>query len=175
MVIINEMLLDISIILILLVIVVQDWKDRAVYWFIFPILAALAILRAYLLLALDETLLTDWFISFSFLSFNTIILLLYISIKNKRFVNITAYIGLGDLLFFITLIFFGTFMHFILFYTCSLAASLVIWLCVKKYAKEEHVPLAGLQALCLVIVWTFISLTQYNTFQDERLLAFLFN
>ena len=169
------MLLEISIIFLLFTIVIQDWKDRAVYWFIFPILACTGILKASVSPGLDQYLISNWLISLSFLTINTVILIFYLSIKNKKFVNITTYIGLGDLLFFITLIFFGTFIHFILFYTGSLAVSLIIWLTVKKYAKHEHIPLAGLQALCLIFVWICILITKYDTYQDERLLKFLFN
>lgn len=170
------MLIDLFIVILLVCIFIQDWKDRAVYWFIFPLLAVSGIIKAHLSGSLHGALYAEWLMSFAFLVMNTLFLLFYIKIKKKSgFSQLSQYIGLGDLLFFVTLVFFGTFLHFIVFYTGSLAGALILWLILKKYSRYEHVPLAGLQALCMLPIWMYIAITKLNPYQDDQLLQIVFN
>jgi hypothetical protein len=135
---------------VLIIIFVQDIRERSVYWVLFPVL---------LLLFLGLQLLggNAWaeigqkvFINIMFLVIQFLIVTAYFSLKNKRWLNITVgFLGWGDVLFLLTLCFYLSVLNFLFFYITSLILVLVIWLLWQALSNQSNkeVPLAGLQAI----------------------------
>ncbi|MFI5137045.1 MAG: hypothetical protein ACHQIM_04405 [Sphingobacteriales bacterium] len=145
---------EIVIIGVLLLIFIQDIRRRSVYWVLFPILAGVFIL----LHIVQHHLFTDvWqavLINSAFLIIQFLVVLVYFSIKNKHWVNITeGLLGWGDILLLLSLAFYLSALNFLLFYISSLIVSLLIWLFWQLLSKEKnkHIPLAGFQSLIFTV------------------------
>ncbi|TXK78960.1 hypothetical protein FT986_03590 [Mesonia sp. K4-1] len=129
---------------VLLYIFLQDFKDREVYWFLFPIVGILTgflhfneVLREVFLLTLIYNIL---FVLFIFM-----LTLLYIKLKLKE--KFSHVFGYGDLLFFIAITFsFSTF-SFIVLFVMSLIFSLSLHIILKNKSSHSSVPLAGYMSL----------------------------
>ena len=81
------------------------------------------------------------------------ILIVYMSLKNKKIINpFTNYFGLGDLLFFIAVTPLFLTYNYILFFIISMIFSIVLQLLFKKVMKDNTVPLAGFSALLLLLI-----------------------
>lgn len=82
-----------------------------------------------------------------------IILVVYMSLKNKKFLNPFAhYFGLGDLLFFIGVTPLFLTYKYILFFILSMVFSIILYLGFQKTMKEKTIPLAGFSALLLLMI-----------------------
>lgn len=152
------MLLTTTILLtvILLFILVQDIKYRAIHYILPLALFVVALSRfIYLKQNFKELLMTLGFLFLVLLG-----LFIYFSIKSKKIINpINSAIGLGDLIFFIAIIplFYST--TYILFFITGMLFSAVCHLLFNK-RKELHVPLAGYLSLYLLV---FILLNKGTT------------
>lgn len=81
------------------------------------------------------------------------LLVLYMSIKNKAYINpFQHYFGLGDLLFFLAITPLFLTENYILFFVFSMIFSVVMQLIFQKIMKIQTVPLAGFSAVFLVVV-----------------------
>ncbi|NHN27998.1 hypothetical protein FIA58_020150 [Flavobacterium jejuense] len=81
------------------------------------------------------------------------LLTLYMSLKNKGFLNpFQNYFGLGDLLFYIAITPLFLLYNYVLFFITSLLFSIVMQFVLLKWIKKDSVPLAGLSALLLLFV-----------------------
>ncbi|MDB5008365.1 MAG: hypothetical protein JWP45_2758 [Mucilaginibacter sp.] len=143
------LLLKITILIILLLLFIQDISSRSVYWFLFPVLIiCLVIVRAQ-----SQSLTELWqpvLINIGFVTLQLVILTLYFSFKNKRWVNITdQLLGIGDVLFLLSIAFYLSALNYLFFYITSLVAVLSFWLVFQSLTekKSDHIPLAGLQGL----------------------------
>jgi len=147
---IDVLVLQILILTILVIIFLQDMADRSVYWFLFVILT---ILLAGLHLMLIRGMVELWR-SFSFnlgfLLLQMALLTAYFSLKQKKLVNITSeLLGLGDVLFLLSIIFYLSVLNFLFFYIASLVCVLLVWIFGQIITKKKNtqIPLAGLQAI----------------------------
>ncbi|OWK68717.1 hypothetical protein [Pedobacter sp. AJM] len=132
----------------------QDFRYRGIYWWMFPLLAMLLIGCVLQWISL-EVMVCSVIKSCVFLTVQLVILTAYLSLKQKRLVNIlTGFFGLGDLLFLIVLSTRLSFLNYVVFYMASLM--LVIGctaVFIKKSAGQTHkIPLAGYQAIFLMLV-----------------------
>ncbi len=169
--------IQIIIVFILLCITWQDFKDRMVYWIMFPIVSALFFL--------SNIMTTSLAVIIPIILFNLIftciqigLVTLYFSLKAKQFINITTnYLGWGDLLFLFSLCFLFSPANFIAFYLISLIATLLreVVLNFILNKKVHTIPLAGIQSFLVSVIFCI------NTFcwcipltSDETLLNFLF-
>lgn len=135
---------------------VQDILSRAVYWIFFPALAALFMI----LFAIQHHSLNNFWlpatINVSFLLIQLLAVSLWFSIKERHWVNITGeLLGWGDVLFLICTACCFSPLNFFVFYIGSLLLVLLIWLVGKSFwfRNSPHIPLAGLQALILLLVF----------------------
>lgn len=81
------------------------------------------------------------------------LLVFYMSIKNKTFMNpFQHYFGLGDLLFFLAITPLFLTENYILFFVFSMLFSVIMQLIFQKIMKIQTVPLAGFSAIFLVLV-----------------------
>ena len=102
-----------------------------------------------------------------------LLLTIYFSMKNKKWVNITKdYLGWGDILFLLTVAFFLSPMNYLFFYVGSLLVVLLFtMLALVRNGTRYKIPLAGLQALLFaglpLIDW---NLSTFSLQSDEWLL-----
>lgn len=143
-----EKILTIILLAILLLIAIQDFKYRAIHIVVVigVFLASMAVL---------------WTEKGNLINFETIIytlvvfslLWLYLSIKNKGFINpFIKYIGLGDFLFLLAITPLFSLFSFIVFFVTGICLAAVLSILLKKYIQKNTIPLAGILAVYLVII-----------------------
>lgn len=81
------------------------------------------------------------------------LLTLYMSLKNKKFLNpFQNYFGLGDLFFYMAITPFFVIKNYIIFFIFSMIFAIVLQLGFKKRIGKESIPLAGFSSLLLIFV-----------------------
>ena len=156
------LLLNLLLIVVLLFIFFQDFKEQRVYWFLFPIVGFLFGLIHYRMVGK-----INFFIAITsnlVLIFSVLfVLFLYSKLKLKmNFMN--GSFGLGDIFFFIAIGFSFPTLNFIVLFVFSIFFSLAIFLFSKEKYNFRTVPLAGLMSLffaiilCVSILFNFPSL-----------------
>ena len=130
----------------------QDYKERQVYWFLFPIIAFLCGFLFY-----KNTLPKLFFYSFAmnivFLLSLVLIVFLYSKLKLKT--HLLNTIGLGDLLLFLAVSVSFSTITFIILFIGALIFSLVLHLILSKNQKVITVPLAGYMSLFFLMSYLF--------------------
>ena len=171
------LLTKIAILILLVIVFVQDMRSRSVYWVLFPCLVFLFVLIKLLEHRPFADALQPTLINLAFLAVQFLVLSVYFSIKNARWVNITAgMVGLGDILFLVAVAFYVSFLNFLLFYVFSLVGVLLVWLIWQGLSslKGKHIPLAGLQALFLgLFLTTDWWISPFNSTSDNWLISFM--
>lgn len=145
---------NISVIVLLLAITFQDFKQRQISWFLIPLLFIALVIKSLSIINLKE-LAQYTAINFSFIAIQLLLLTLYMSIKNKKFTNIIdSYLGLGDILFFVTICACFSPINFIVFYLVSIIFTLIGFVFYRAIykSKETEIPLAGSMSFLLVVV-----------------------
>lgn len=159
-------------ILILMGMGIQDFKFRAISWYLFPLLVAA-------LLVMNRSFsLNDCFINFGFIALVFVLLTGWFSIKEGSMVNLTErHLGIGDILFLLCLAFFFSPINFFLFYLCSLLLIAVGTGLYLLIAKPENftIPLAGLQAFVFIALLTAGWIMNIDIGKADFLPNFLFN
>jgi len=158
----------------LILIAVQDLGKRSVSWPLFPLLAASGLALQWQLSYPLKEILTFSFINIIFLGIQFLFVRGYFRITRGPSKMLDELLGWGDVLFLVCAAFFLPVINFVAFYVISLLLVLVSWL-IYRYvsgAKDKQVPLAGLQALVLMLFlcgnWLFNAYDVYN----EQLLNF---
>lgn len=154
----------IALLLILGLIFVQDWKDRAVHWWLFPILLGLSFIQ----FEQKNTNPADLLTSFIFLVMVLLLLIAYISLRRQKWVNIFKNdFGWGDVLFLLAVIPLFSHKSYILFFISGMFFSLLIHLLLLR-RKKSTVPLAGYLALYV----TFLKGLELTGFQLNHHILF---
>lgn len=84
-------------------------------------------------------------------SFSTLII--YMSIKTKKYINpFKNYFGLGDLLFYIAVSPLFILKNYIVFFVSSMLFAIGIQYVFKKNIAQDSVPLAGLSAILMIFI-----------------------
>lgn len=134
----------------LLVVFYQDWKFRTIH-ILLPLL--IFVLSLYILRHEIQVLFKVIIYNSVFFLFTLSILTIYMSIKNKGFLNpFQNYFGLGDLLFYLAITPLFLLQNYVLFFILSMIFAITVQLGLKKIMKHNTVPLAGFSALFLFIV-----------------------
>lgn len=158
----------------LLVIAYQDFRWRAIHWITLPVLFILLIIKATGASSLKDIIFNFALIA-GFLLLQLLVLTLYFSVKERRPVNIIdKYLGLGDVLFFVTIAAGFSFLNYILFYIASFVIIIlisVILLAMRRPLKS--IPLAGGMALCFLSFLALERFTGISLFYNEQLLLSL--
>src|ERR1700722_15213210 len=157
-------------ILVLLLIARQDLADRSVSWFLFPLLAALGAGLCWMELRSASTLVLNILINAVFLALQFGLLKCWFRWRTGKVAFIDHAIGKGDLFFLLASCCFFSPANFILFYLLSLLFSLLLHLTLGKwpvvYGKHGNVPLAGLQAACLLLTLAIFAVKGIPTTVD---------
>lgn len=147
--------------LILLFVFFQDWKYRRIHVLLLVAIFLLSVYITHTMPLLVKNILFNGVFFLITLS----VLVLYMSIKNKQFLNpFDHYFGLGDLLFYIAVTPLFILPNFILFFILSMVFALVLQVVFKKLIHENTVPLAGFSALFLFIILIKDYLSVYQKF-----------
>lgn len=134
----------------LIAVFIQDWKYRRIH-IVLPILIfSLSII----LISLKSIVLIKIIIlNIVFFLITLSILMIYMSVKSKKFLNpFQHYFGLGDLLFYVAISPLFLLKNYILFFILSLLFAILMQFGLKKIIKEKTVPLAGFSSLFLFII-----------------------
>ncbi len=132
-------------------IAVQDFKERAVVWFLFPLLGILMCSMHLLQSNVRQLLL---FAGANVLLITGILLILFLHttyILRRKFINVS--LGVGDILFFYAFALGFPTMTFIILFVGSVLFSLVLFVFLKRIHEVQTVPLAGLMSLFLMAVF----------------------
>ena len=150
-------------------VVFQDFKHRAISWFLIPLLFIGFV--AYALLSIDVYELLTYFSINSYIVLSCLLgVTAIISFKEKKFTNILKnHLGLGDALFFLVLTVVFSPLNFLAFYVGSIFISCLIYLSILLLNKNKQstFPLAGGMSLMLmVIIITTQFIPSLNFYQD---------
>lgn len=138
----------------------QDYKDRNVYWFLYPIMGILAGLLQWQITPLSSFLANS---GFNLLFVCTLLLFcyLYTRIKLKK-PFLQSVLGLGDVLFFISITFSFSIVSFWVLFVFSLIFSLVLHWVLQHKQTEKTVPLAGYMALFFAVIYSISFCCNFN-------------
>ena len=120
----------------------QDFKDRAISWYL-PVLIFLVGLIGALL---NETFIwQDYLASLSFIILQIAGLYVYLAIKKKEIkINLTGdFLGWGDLLFFVAIIPYFGFKEYAVLLIAGMIMSLLAQKIVQLFYRSDSIPLAG--------------------------------
>jgi hypothetical protein len=144
-----SILINLSTLLTLAVMSIQDFKYRAISWYAFPLLAL------FLLLANPAFSWTETAMNIVFIGVNYTLATVLISLKYRRMINLMKeHIGLGDVLMLLCVAVYFPTLIFFLFYLSSLiliAIGTGIYMVWHK-PQQYTVPLAGLQSAMLLVL-----------------------
>ena len=137
--------------LILCAVVYQDFRYRGIYWIVFPFLLVVCCMSRFLMSPFEFWL--DAVINCAFILLQIGLLHVYFFIKQRQIVKITnTYLGLGDILFLLSISPLFSLTSYIVFYIISLFATLIASLVYISVAKKQLlIPLAGFQAIVLLV------------------------
>ena len=168
--------LDILTVLLLLVIIVQDFRYREISWVLLPLLfltfGSKAVLSQSLLEAGIMSLKNLGFLAIQFLALFT-----FYFIKERKSVSLINYkIGLGDVLFFIAICPAFSLLNFLFYYLIGIFSTLAGYLIFRLFNKSSssEVPLAG----CLSFIMMLFIFLQYlnnnfDMYNDDLITGFL--
>lgn len=146
-----KILIDFVIIVLLSLIIYQDFKQRAIYWFLPPLLCIFLVIRSLLFMPYYE-LFNSFLFNAGFIVLQLLLLSVWMSIKNKRFVNIVdSYLGLGDILFFFAIAAAFSPFQFVLFYVAGIFFTLLMAIVSRlKSTMNPQIPLAGAMSIFMI-------------------------
>jgi len=150
------LIVRVLIIAVLSIIFVQDLLSRSVQWILFLCLFSCLLILRVMEHATIKEISASLGINFAFLAMQLLAVTIYFSIKNKGWINITkALLGWGDILFLLCLTVCFSILNYLFFYILSLLASLIIWIILRSLnlIKDRHIPLAGFQAMLLILLF----------------------
>lgn len=129
----------------------QDFKERKVFLFVFPILAVLLFTIFYLQTAVVQVLYYSLLLNLIVVAILVLMsFLITRTLLKKRFLDHS--LGMGDILFFACIALGFPSITFIVLFSCSLIFSFFLFLAIKKQRAMDTVPLAGLMSIFFIVV-----------------------
>jgi len=167
---------DIPAIILLLIIIVQDFRHRKISWVLLPLLFLAFASKAVLSQGFTEAGIIS-LKNLGFLGIQFLALFTFYFIKERKSVSLINYkIGLGDVLFFIAICPAMSLLNFLFYYLIGIISTLVGHLVFRFFTKNSssEVPLAG----CLSFIMMLFIFLQYlnnnfDMYNDEFLIEFL--
>lgn len=160
-----ELLILISLFFLNILVFIQDYKFRAVSWYLFALTFIVNVIYGFTLydnfsMIIRNIVFNCGISLIIFIAIYFYALIRFKVISPRRFFN--SYLGLGDLLYIITLTPVFSAEHFVFFLTLAFAASIFIYLVTLAFKRQEQtVPLAGNMSLCF-ISFIIITLIPFN-------------
>lgn len=154
----------------------QDFKYRAIHWFLFLTLSAILIIDGVNSKPLNQYCLDVTF-NIIIIIIQFVILLLFYSLRGRKFSSIiNRLIGTGDIIFILILSLAYPWESFLFLYLAALIFSVIIWLIVKNlfHVHDDLIPFAGLMAVfCLIIFSTELFFPGFNRYNNGFLTLLL--
>lgn len=150
-------------------IALEDLKWRMVHlWWYLALSVGLIGLSITSKGTMDTLYIVIWNIGFILLLL--LILTVYLSLKDRKPVfPFDRYLGWGDVLFFVCVALYFDLATYILFMILSLIVALILTPLIYWWqGKEKHVPLAGIQAVCLML---YLPATHFKLFHLPTLMS----
>ena len=167
-------LINFCLLLLLTIIVLQDFKHRLISWPLIPLLFLCFLAQGLIKSPIPELFRYTLF-NLTFIFLQLLVLTLYISIKQKKIVNIiNSYLGLGDILFFAVITIAFSPINFILFYLAGLIFTLIsyrIYIAIHTAGSKE-IPLAGTMSAAMILIILTDCWAPGNHFYDDTLLTY---
>lgn len=153
--------------IILLFILIQDLKYRAIH-FLLPVMLFIVAIINFIKIGTNYK---EVFFSYIYLVVCFIFSYFYLVIKNRKWINpFKSIIGIGDVVYFLAIIPFFKTQSFVIYFISSLIFSMLGYFMLRFLNnKVSTIPLAGFSGLFLIIL-IFLSLFfQKNLFQQNFL------
>lgn len=132
--------------ILLLIMFYQDIKSREISVILFPGVFILA-----MIISINHLQINQLIYNIAFLTVLLLLLTIYLSVKNSRFIRITeGYFSWGDCLFLLAIIPLFEINTFILFFTMGTLLVLVLYLLFLPLFKTKTIPYAGFLGLILI-------------------------
>jgi hypothetical protein len=160
------------IIIILVLIAYQDYQERAVSFWVFPLLAGLFITYHFMDISMPEYLFNT-VINLSFCVIQYLVLTLYFSVRHKQVIHIAdKFLGWGDIVMTLVLCLVFPPLVFFLFFFVSLLVATILGIYLHYHHKT--IPLAGIQAIVLII-WIMMVrfIIGFSIYDDSWIIDFL--
>ncbi len=170
-------ILSIITVALLSVLLYQDFKYRAISWYLIPLLFVALGYSVYAKTGAGP-LTKIFFTNLGFLILQGVLLTVYFSIKEKRAFNvINTKLGIGDILFFIVLCIAFSPGNFIIFYLVGLIVTLAATLFYHLISQKQigEIPLAGCIALLMMLCISYTHFDANLNLMDDTLVLGLFN
>lgn len=143
--------IKIILILVLFLILVQDYKERKVFWFLYPIVGVLVFLLKFKQNGIEVSIMNS-ILNLCFVTLILLVAYIYNLIKLKlKFLK--EVFGLGDVLFFVFISFSFATVSFITLFVFSLVFSLLLHELFKKKSQYKSIPLAGYMSLFFGVIY----------------------
>jgi len=145
--------------IIFLLIFIQDIKHRGVHWVLFPILLVGCIYYSFENISINQVV-----YNFSFLVVLLSSLTIYLSIKERRIINISkGYFSWGDILFLVVIIPLFSFQMYMLFFIVGTILSLIFHLIASMISIQKTLPYAGYMSILGIVYLVFENRIQQIT------------
>ena len=154
---------EIVLLILLGLMVYEDFKYRGISWYLFPLALVAIITKSYTYITIDTTVLNIGFVLMQLL-----LVTLYFTLKQRKLVNITTnHFGIGDVLFLgIIAISFST-VNFVFFYLLGIVISLLIGLLlIQSKSTDKTIPFAGIMAAFYITCMGIDRCTPWNMGDD---------
>lgn len=160
-------------VVLLCVVIVQDFKHRAISAVLPAIILIVSFLHTYNLIGIEATI-TITLSNIAILSFQFALLYLYVRIIKKAPDLTNSYLGWGDILFLLALSPLLSPLNFILFNLLAFTITAICYLTYGIINREinKHIPLAGIVALHMALFILLCELKQwyYYVYNDYWLI-----
>lgn len=158
-------------------VIFQDFKSRQIYWFWPPLLFAVFFMESYQRLSFNE-LLQNIGINSLFIVVNLLMVSLYFSAKERKWINIfKQHFGWGDFLFLLAITPIFSPLNFVLFFVISLILIGLLHAILITFGQLviTTVPLAGWLSVLLVIALLLNAfLFNINPLNDDLLINYIY-
>lgn len=131
------------------IILYQDYKDRLVYWFLYPLVGVLALAVQHFILPFNSILVN---VGTNLILISFLLAVSYVYTRLRR-IEFKSSFGLGDVLFFIFISCTFATISFLVLFVFSLFFSLLMHFVLSAKNKEKTVPLAGYMSLFFGVVY----------------------
>ncbi|TND10229.1 MAG: type IV leader peptidase [Bacteroidetes bacterium] len=167
---------DVTGILLLAVIAVQDFKSRLISWWLIPLLLG-AFITAGLATLPGKSIAAFFSVNLLLLLVQGLLIFSWFSIRNRRWTNIVnTAIGLGDLLFLVCMASAFSTLNFIAAFVAGLFVTLLVFSLARFFhpGSRKEIPLAGMLSILMIglLGWKIIS-PETNFYSDDFLLSML--
>ncbi len=151
-------------VVILLSLAYQDWKERQVSWLFFLPFSGVLIYQSMNVVTL-RLFMQNFLFSFGYLIVQMALIWLYFRLKTKRKVTIiNTYFGLGDLLLLLIFTLSFSAINYVIFLTLGMLFSIVLHLLIVQFSsiQDNSVPLVTYFSIFYLLLW---SLQKMNFFE----------